>query len=90
MYSNSSWSILHVLITLFWSVYLYTLRDEVPFELLQELQIEQIIWGQSFFSYHGLHRLHVLTDSIACILRGRKERDQRSHISTYRNITIMG
>lgn len=70
MFSCLSW----ILEVSFFCFFLYlTLSDEVLLKLLQELQIEQIVRGQGFFSHHGLHRLHVLTDSIACILRGGKD-----------------
>lgn len=38
-------------------------------ELLQELQVEQVVRRERLFPHHRLHRLHVLPDGVAGVLR---------------------
>lgn len=45
-----------------------TLGDEVFLKLGQELQIEQVIGGQSFLPHHRLHGLNILPYGITGIL----------------------
>ena len=46
-----------------------TLGNEILLKLLQELQIQQIFRGQSFFSYNSLHGLYIFTDSVTGVLQ---------------------
>lgn len=46
-----------------------TLGDELLLELLQELQVEQVVGRERLFPHHRLHRLHVLPDGVAGVLR---------------------
>lgn len=48
-----------------------TLGDELLLELLQELQVQQVVGRQRLLPNHRLHRLHVLADGVAGVLRGR-------------------
>lgn len=46
-----------------------TLGDELLLELLQKLQVEQVIGRERLFPHHRLHRLHILPDGVAGVLR---------------------
>lgn len=46
------------------SVFVVTLLDELVFESVVELEVELVIWGQSFLTNDGLHGLSILTHGV--------------------------
>lgn len=46
------------------SVFVVTLLDELSFESVVELEVELVIWGQSFLTDDGLHGLSILTHGV--------------------------
>jgi hypothetical protein len=57
------------------TTFVVTLSDELVFELVQELQVQQILWGKSFLTNHSLHGEHILSDSVVGILKRKDEND---------------
>ncbi len=49
------------------AILITSLSDEVLLKLGQELQIQEIIWGQGLLSHDSLHGLDILTNSITSI-----------------------
>lgn len=51
------------------AVFVRTLRDEVFLKLGKELEVEQVIRCQSFFTDNSLHSLDVFSDGVAGVLK---------------------
>jgi hypothetical protein len=58
----------------------FTLADESALELLEELEVEQILRGQSLLSDDSLHGLHILSDGVASILKQYIGRNSQSNV----------
>ena len=43
------------------------LRDEVLLELAEKLEVEEVVGRKRFLANHGLHRLYILADRVACV-----------------------